>query len=331
LWFESAFSLPYGNNYETLRFRNIAPVLRKGFNTTRRSKVSLDSIDTRRMMNFQEQPTRWLEQQQQQNCGGSFAADSFGQTLEKRLVYLLEENATTREEMRERFCMPIALILVLDKDNGGDATAEELVRRFKLLDSESGTAIDFYFLGWTKIDTPPHIEFDLDAFYECRHALEGMGVKRFGGYADLILVDVSFWYEDQTYLRYTLNFPQAIYVELGHKEKIGPVGEFLQELIQAATEIKEAGSVDIPTYRISDKLGLAIAKRSFLEFVFEKWGKLIGASKLERLAVRNVGRIVDFSIPGRMSGTTFVPDRDFAEREQAFPESLSTSRLAVAE
>jgi hypothetical protein len=80
----------------------------------------------------------------------------------------------------------------------------------------------------------------------------------------------------------------------------------LQKLIQAATKLYEAGNVGNPTYIISDKLGLAIAKRSILDFVFETWGKLIGAKKLEAVAIRNIGKSADFSIPGKMSHTSFV-------------------------
>jgi hypothetical protein len=46
------------------------------------------------------------------------------------------------------FVMQVGLFLLIDEENGGDATARELCKRFHLLNSESQNVIDFYFLLW---------------------------------------------------------------------------------------------------------------------------------------------------------------------------------------
>jgi hypothetical protein len=64
----------------------------------------------------------------------AFPADTmirFKQRLLHRLKELAEESGQTD------FILPVGLVLVLDKENGGDATAQELTSRFNLLDFES--------------------------------------------------------------------------------------------------------------------------------------------------------------------------------------------------
>src|SRR6185436_20716036 len=71
----------------------------------------------------------------------------FLRTLNNRLYTLAREVKDGLESgMDFEFVMPIGMIRVLDKENGGDVTAQELIRRFRLLHAESKNAIDFYFL-----------------------------------------------------------------------------------------------------------------------------------------------------------------------------------------
>ena len=42
-------------------------------------------------------------------------------------------------------------------------------------------------------------------------------------------------------------------------------------------------------FHVSDKLGLAYARESFLDYLFDRWGKVIGARRLARMAVRSSG------------------------------------------
>jgi class 3 adenylate cyclase len=82
-----------------------------------------------------------------------------------------------------------------------------------------------------------------------------------------------------------------------------PVGEFLQAVIEAAGAVRSssAGNIDGITSAISDRLGIATVKRSFLTFILEKFGAMIGARKLEALAVRNIGPMVPLhalTLPG---------------------------------
>lgn len=68
--------------------------------------------------------------------------DHFLMTLDWRM-----RDLASLEGLSE-FCLPVGLCLVLDEKNGGDATAQELVKRLALLDEESGNIVDFYYLGW---------------------------------------------------------------------------------------------------------------------------------------------------------------------------------------
>ena len=199
----------------------------------------------------------------------------------------------------DEFTMPVALVLVVDEANGGDVTAQELVRRFNLLDFESRNLVDFYFLGWLPVDPRDRrrgIRFDLDDFESCRAALREVGLKPFGGNADLILLDARY-----RSARVGLDFSSAIRIDLSAgkaADHFPTLGGFLQAIIEALEEIRpgdlpaggDAGVADL-----SDRLGLGIAKQSLLEFVLEKWGKVIGAGKLASLAVRDLGPEVNLA------------------------------------
>jgi hypothetical protein len=73
------------------------------------------------------------------------------------------------------------------------------------------------------------------------------------------------------------------------------LGSFLQAVIEAAEQVRhdavllqDGGLV----FAISDKLGLAIAKKSLLDAFLEKFGKILGAKKLAAVAVRRIGPVV---------------------------------------
>jgi hypothetical protein len=90
-----------------------------------------------------------------------------------------------------RLTMPLALLLVIPQEHGGDAAAQEVIRRFEFLHHESGEFLDFYFLGWrwnSTSEVAKGITFDLLAFEECRQSLKQAGIRTFGGNADLILI-----------------------------------------------------------------------------------------------------------------------------------------------
>src|SRR5580692_55389 len=130
----------------------------------------------------------------------------FKQRLLHRLKLLAQESG------RSQFVMPVGLVLVIDKQNGGDVTAQELVDRFGVVDMESRNLIDFYFLGWHRTqaeehdraaeggdnhqlgksdqnaqvrsragDAGPPITFDLGSFEKFRTTLREAGVGQFGG------------------------------------------------------------------------------------------------------------------------------------------------------
>lgn len=207
------------------------------------------------------------------------------------------------------FVMPVGLFLVIDEENGGDATARELCKRFHLLDSESQDVIDFYFLGWQWVkrwDRAAGIRFDLASFESCRRSLKAAGVDRFGGNADLILADAHFGLRGSS-----LNFRKAIHVNLASSAaggEIPPLGEFLQSIIEAAARVREsrADLEDVgAVFSMSDRLGLATAKKSLLDYIFRKWGEVIGAKRLQAVAVRNIGprvKLRDLPLPAVPQG-----------------------------
>lgn len=228
----------------------------------------------------------------------SYAAGGMA-TFRQRLLHRLR--ALSAEAGGGQVVLPVAMLLVVDKANGGDATAEELVARFNLLDLESRKVIDFYFLGWQSAGAkgrPGCIRFDLEDFASCRSALARAGLQKFGGNADLILVDAS--YDGQ---RAQLNFSSAIYIDLARaiaEHDIASLGGFLQALIDAAASVAKSGTAERAglVFAISDKLGLAVARASILEFILKKFGEVIGAKKVAGLAVRNLGPKVDLASLG---------------------------------
>jgi len=200
--------------------------------------------------------------------------------------------------------MPIGLCLVIDEANGGDVTAQELVKRFDLLHWSSGNIMDFYYFGWQRTYTPGEpLSFDLRAFHECHKSLQKAGIIDFGGNADLILVDVHYRWSlcdnriDVTKDSISLDFSQAIHINLSSGVKSGDipsVGEFLQSVIRAAeqvrTSLREGGGA---VFAMSDSLGLATAKQSVLSFILEKCGAIIGAKKLAALTTRDLGPMIN--------------------------------------
>lgn len=238
---------------------------------------------------------------------GGEGFQGFIETLSGRLDTLAREYGKGKSGNSKNldFVMPIGIFLVLDKDNGGDVTADELVRRFHLLHAESDKAIDFYFLGWQWCDDGDRtkgIRFELESFHKCRRALKEIGVATFGGSADLILVDVRYRYhtaktnrEGQPapygYSEQEFNFPEAVQINLAssrEQKKLPPVGEFLQSIIAVAEDLRQSDTSSNPVFTISDKLGIVTAKRSFLDYILKKWGSIIGAETLELLAVRKL-------------------------------------------
>jgi len=246
---------------------------------------------------------------------------SFPSLVLKRVSQLAQEWAKSEaanlpKTGRSHFVMPIGLLMVIDEANGGDAIAKELLNRFHLLHAESGDIIEFYFMGWEWVklgDRSKGIRFDLDSFQECRRALKSAGIKSFGGNADLILVDAHHWFTPGVLPRdpetpanvgvtgVTLDFSEAICINLSSRSQAGelqPVGEFFQALIEAASEVVNDARQTLPsekhglTFKISDTLGLATAKRSFLSFIYEKFGAIIGAKKLDAIAVRSPGKMM---------------------------------------
>jgi len=182
---------------------------------------------------------------------GGKGFEGFIETLDKRLFALAQEAKESRSSQHEDFdlIMPIGIFLVLDQANGGDVSADEIVRRFHPLHDESDKAIDFYFLGWQwykKGDRTKGIRFDLDSFKKCRTTLKKIGVKSFGGSADLILVDVRYRYRIATqdpegrptphgYSEQDFNFPGAVQINLAtsrEKNKSHQLVTFFSQLSQ---------------------------------------------------------------------------------------------------
>ena len=210
----------------------------------------------------------------------------FKKHLRNRLRVLADESGL------DAFSVAVGLFFVVDKPNGGDATAEELSTRFRYLDLESQYILDFYFFGWHADATAKGgISFDLENFIHSRNAFRDVGVKKFGGYADLILCNASY---DQGKVH--LEFSEAIYIDLALALKKGTIttlGGFLQAIIETSRELR-MGASDLPTVAgISDRLGLAIARKSILDYILDTWAKAIGGSRLREIATRRIGSNVD--------------------------------------
>jgi hypothetical protein len=202
----------------------------------------------------------------------------------------------------EELIMPIGLFMLLDKENGGDATAEEIQRRFKILNFESGNVIDFYFLGWHPteshlLEESGNIQFSLRAFKEFRTLLRNLGIKKFGGNADLILVDAHIGKNSEP----KLNFSKAIYIDLARQmaeNNFPTLGGLLQSIIDAADDVRKSQKSAEKrgvVYSISDKLGIAFAKQSILQFFLNKYGKIIGAKRLAAVSIQNLAPDVTWS------------------------------------
>jgi len=219
----------------------------------------------------------------------TYAADGMAEFRQRLADNMLR---LSRETDGAEFAVPVGLFFVVDEKNGGDVTAREVARRFALLDVESRDVIDFFFLGWRKRKDEAVLEFDLALFEQCRASFREVGIYRFGGNADLFVVDA--WWRSG---RVQLDFEHAIHVDLSSVAgKAEPnVGGFLQGLIDAAETIRESARGGSPVVRISDKLGLASATRSFIDFILEKWGAVIGAKNLKHLAVQRIGPSVDLA------------------------------------
>ena len=102
--------------------------------------------------------------------------------------------------------------------------AADLIRRFAFLDVESRRVVDFFLLGWSGRDQTP--VFNLNDFQACRTTLRSVGVREFGGYADLILFDA--WLRGE---KVELDFTRAIHIDLAEaiaKQRILNIGGFLQ-------------------------------------------------------------------------------------------------------
>jgi hypothetical protein len=201
-------------------------------------------------------------------------------------------NELSRHFDEEEFVMPVGLCLVLPKSLGGDKTAQELIRRYGSLGPLSKKFIDFYFFGWetTESSSGNEIGFNQDAFQSFLNALRGAGVKHFGQNADLILVDAHRLRSGGV----SLDFTEAIRIDLSvaiKEKKISTLGSFLGDLLEAAETMRGEldRSSDHSTFKISDRLGLLIAKNSFVSLILKTWGKIIGADKMAVVVVKNLG------------------------------------------
>ena len=186
--------------------------------------------------------------------------------------------------------IPIGIMLVLDKANGGDDKAEELVRRFFLLDYESSEFIDFYYMGWCMRNKK--LEFRRELFTECREVLRRSGIEQFGGNADVILVDSELAKDHATPI---LHFDQAIRIDLSldlQSKEYPTVGSFLYAVVHAArknTAVNKENPFCSPITGISNEIGLQQVRKSLLDYVLEKFGKIINAKQLQAFAVKRIG------------------------------------------
>lgn len=227
----------------------------------------------------------------------TFAAydiEAFKTAIWLRLVNLQEEAGDTKIKM------PTGIFLLIDKEHGGDATAEEIAKRFELLDFESKNVIDFYFFGWLVFnnawrdmagENKSGLAFNLKAFENCRAALRDIGITQFGGNADLIIFDA---YLDDNW-QVVLDFTKVIHIDLAKEmaeRTFSTLGGFLEILVEVAESVRSDARIHENinlTFQISDKLGIAFAKESLLEYLLDKLGKIIGGKRLSKLTTERLG------------------------------------------
>ena len=214
------------------------------------------------------------------------SVDVLKQRIADNLLRMREETGATS------FTMPVALLFVLDEDNGGDPTARETVARFGLLNAESRNVLDFHFLGWKQENSG--LSFDLGSFIDCRDALRRAGVRAFGGNADLYLVDA--WFRDGAV---GLDFTDALYLDLSTaaSRKLFPtLGGFFQSLIAATDAVRAEYGKASAVFRISDALQLAAGRQSLIDYFLDLWAKPIGGSKVRDLVTKGVGPRIELSL-----------------------------------
>jgi hypothetical protein len=211
------------------------------------------------------------------------------QLLKLRLLGRMQ--ALARETGEAGFVLPVALCLLADQANGGEITAQELARQFKLTDFEARNLVDFYFLGWSVAgakDGAKELRFDDRSFQGFRQALRAAGVRDAGGLADLMLVDASY-VGGTVYLK----FSAAIRIDLSaavRQKQFVSVGGVLQSLLDAIAGLRSQGRADFGAdFSLNEPLGLAVGKRSLLDWLFAGWGACLGARNLADLAVRDLG------------------------------------------
>jgi hypothetical protein len=206
------------------------------------------------------------------------------------LIARLSELRRRREQVDGLTVMPIALCLAIPEKFGGNKDAVEMINRFGLIDMLSGTAIDFYYFGWSVIGIDgSDMNFDRLAFKNCWDWLFKEGVEDFGGNADLIIVDATLSSQDTI----SLNFREAIRIDLAlalKRSRIDTLGAFLDSLMKAAIKVSESEHLEQrPVFRISDMMALT----SLWESVFKKALDKLGIAAIETVVTRDVGPVVD--------------------------------------
>jgi len=193
-----------------------------------------------------------------------------------------------------KIVFPVALIFTLDSEHGGDNIAKELIKRIVVNHLQSGSMFDFYYFGWglnsdnVKFLHPSDVSFDIEAFCACKHAVEKAAPNwRPNGNADIIIVDV---YAGTNNI--TIDFKNSISIDISSAiklDKFTSLGSFLQKFIDSTKTAVESSFYTSPSVEISDRLGFAYAKESFIEKMMNKFGNLIGANTLMELTTKNLG------------------------------------------
>jgi hypothetical protein len=205
-----------------------------------------------------------------------------------------------RETGGAGFLLPVAILLLADEANGGPIGAADLRRCFALADFEARDLIDCYFPGWWPAPGPADpvrnatgatLRFDPRSCEGFRQALLAAGIRPPGSKAGLILVDAS--HMDGSV---KLAFPAAIGIDLAAAalphppSSVGSVGALLSAMVDTIAAVRSRESLG-PGYAftLSQQLGLAVAKRSFLEAFLADWSARPGAGQVATHAVTNLG------------------------------------------
>lgn len=161
----------------------------------------------------------------------------------------------------------------------------------------SGNHIDFFFAGYSPTSSKLYSEvqvqgpdpwfYNPEAFHELRLQIENRTKWQFGGECELLLTNARVGEHFKTV---DLDFSSTICCQL-NKMKEDKAISSVADLFESVFRFAESATGEDPTWGISDRLGIKIARSALKRVVLGLLPKELGGDfrKAEYFAVRNVG------------------------------------------